>query len=339
MDSSSTAGGATLKVYPLANVDSSAVRRALQNLFERETPEVQVSVEPYSNNLLAVALPRQHEMISQAISQMHTEERQMEVFQLEVIDPITARLSVENLFADEPTLPLVDVDPNTQRMIVRANSEQLLRIRDLLAKMGETQLGAAQGSRTMRTIPIRGDATDAPREIQRIWPQLRQNELRVVAPRDLVQPTTLPAPSQSPMPAENESSPASPSAPPPGDSTASPPAAPPAAPPEGATSGTAVAAVLCRRRRGADEVTPSSPSDVPSAPADQDAPAPPAGEAPAVIVIPGEGKLTIASNDPEVLQQLESLLRTFMGARRWAPRATSACTVCAMQAPRRLPKR
>jgi hypothetical protein len=58
-------------------------------------------------------------------------------------------------------------------------------------------------------------------------------------------------------------------------------------------------------------VAQPSPSDRGAAgrsPDEQSAPRPPAP----VIVIPGDGKLTIASRDPEAIEQLEALLRVFL---------------------------
>ncbi len=80
--------------------------------------------------------------------------------------------------------PDVETDPATDQVFVRGTQEQIQKIRELLIKMGETGLkepGAATAG-AMRTISFRGDAKSAVEEIQRLWPQLRQNPLRVVTP-------------------------------------------------------------------------------------------------------------------------------------------------------------
>ncbi len=108
--------------------------------------------------------------------------------------------------------PDVESDPATDQIFVRGTQDQIQKIRELLVKMGETGLkepGAATAG-TMRSISFRGDAKSAVEEIQRLWPQLRQNPLRVVTPSAVAPllhqekqeaPPTPPAPKNPPAPA------------------------------------------------------------------------------------------------------------------------------------------
>jgi len=83
----------------------------------------------------------------------------------------------------------------TEQLFVRASEEQQKEIRDLLIKMGETKLKFLEGrdGRAMRTLRLQGDVSKALEEIQRLWPTLRDNEIRIVSP-DTPVPPSKPAP-------------------------------------------------------------------------------------------------------------------------------------------------
>ena len=103
----------------------------------------------------------------------------------------------------------MSTDPVTQQLFIRATAEQQQQIRDLLIKMGETGLALLRGrsSQNMRTVPFQGDAKAALEEIRRIWPKLRDNEIRVVSPDQPLPPqkpadraSQKPSPPTSPRP-------------------------------------------------------------------------------------------------------------------------------------------
>ncbi len=178
------------------------------------------------------------------MEKLRTEERQLEIFELEYLEPYTARTAIDSLFADEgfAAMPEVDIDLDTQQMFIRATEEQMAEIRKLLIKMGETSLKSLQAGQRgrLRVIRFRGDAKAALEEIQRVWPQLRKNPVRVVTPSAAKE-----KPKPSPTPVVEE----------------------------------------------------------PENPEASDASLPP------VFVVLGEGRITAACEDPEVLDQFESLLR------------------------------
>ena len=162
--------------------------KVLGTLLEKQGPKVQLSVEPRSNQLVAVAREEQHALIESTLKQMQGEKRKVEILQLESVEPYTAETAINRLFTsgnyyDSESMPTVDVDQATQQLFLRGTEKQLAEIRDLLAKMGETHLQpSADDGRRTRVIRFEGDVNGALEEIQRLWPQLRQNPIHVIKP-------------------------------------------------------------------------------------------------------------------------------------------------------------
>jgi len=176
---------AKLQLYPLKGIDSLAAMDVLTKLLEKQGAKVQLSVESRSNNLVALARPEQHALIREALDHLRTQDRTLEILQLETVEPTSAMMAITRLFSDDGlNAPEVDVDPSTQQLLLRGSKEQLAQIRDLLAKMGETGLKSVRnsGGGALRVVPFSGDAQSAVDEIRRIWPQPRQNQIRVVTP-------------------------------------------------------------------------------------------------------------------------------------------------------------
>ncbi len=177
---------ATLEVYPLEGLDGDAAVESLRSLLVDETPKVELQVDLTNNQILAIAEPRQHAMLRSALSQLVPEQREMEVFSLQRIDPYTAQSAITTLFMDLPlaATPSVDSDPNTQQLMVRATRSQLTRIRELLDKLGEgpTRPRDGQSGAPLRILPLSGDVEGTLRQLERIWPQVSGNPLQVIAP-------------------------------------------------------------------------------------------------------------------------------------------------------------
>ena len=138
---------ATLEVYSLEGMDGDAAVETLRALLVDEIPKVDLQQDDTNNQVLAIAEPSQHEVIRKALSQLTSEEREVEVFALQRVDPYTADSAIATLFADLPfaATPSVEADPDTQQLIVRATKSQLERIRQLLEKMGEGPGAAHDG--------------------------------------------------------------------------------------------------------------------------------------------------------------------------------------------------
>ncbi|HUT95809.1 MAG TPA: secretin N-terminal domain-containing protein [Thermoguttaceae bacterium] len=187
-----------LELYSMKNVDTDSAMEILETLLEKRGATADLSLDSRSNQLVAIARPDHHALIRETLEQLRREEPGLEIYDLEYVDPVSAEMAIGSEFDDEGYLsaPQVDIDPITQQLFVRANPEQHQRIRQLLIKMGETklQLLGDRSTRSMRVIPFRGDLEGAIAEIQRIWPKLRENEIRVVTPSVALPPPAEPQP-------------------------------------------------------------------------------------------------------------------------------------------------
>ncbi len=175
---------AKLQLYSLKDIDSTAALDVITKVLDKLGGKAELTVEPYSNQLIAIARPEHHELISQTLERLKSDERHLEIIALDNVDPNTATLAINRLFAGERlNSPEVQVDPATQQLFIRGSKEQIAKIRQLLVKLGETSLAVQPtGDGPIRTIPFPGNAQEAIEELQRIWPQLRDNPIRVVTP-------------------------------------------------------------------------------------------------------------------------------------------------------------
>jgi len=175
-----------LELYSMKNIDTTSAMEILDTLLEKRGAKVDLSLDSWSNQLVAIARPDHHELIRETLEQLRREEPELEIYDLEYVDPVSAEMAIAAEFEEEGFYgaPQVDIDPITQQVFIRANPEQHQQIRQLLIKMGETklQLLGDRSTRSMRVIRFRGDLEGAIAEIQRIWPKLRENEIRVVTP-------------------------------------------------------------------------------------------------------------------------------------------------------------
>jgi hypothetical protein len=154
----------------------------------------------------------------------------------------------------------------------------------------------------VRSISFRGDAKSAVEEIQRLWPQLRQNPLRIVTPSAV-----------APLLRKEKEAPPTPSAP------KNPPAAAPGSAPKGSwldlrmlglLPGNLIAAL--GDQVAADSAPPAATpmvSPLPAPPAAAAAPPAKAKSPPPVLMAVSGDTIIIASEDREALDQMESLLR------------------------------
>ena len=177
-----------LEVYPVAGADPASVLAVLQTLLAG-LPDVRLTLDPKTNSLVAMARPPQHATIRAALTQLQREGQRVEVLHLSRVDPQTAVLSINKLFcsgdAGKGSIPQVDADPASRQLMIRGTDSQITQIRELLEKMGEklTPGGAPLQTGRVRTLPMTGsEARSAIDRIQKIWPTVRPNKIRVVSP-------------------------------------------------------------------------------------------------------------------------------------------------------------
>ncbi|NMC20315.1 MAG: hypothetical protein GYA33_07825, partial [Thermogutta sp.] len=179
-----------LEVYPVTAADPQAVLEVLQTLLVG-MPDVRLAIDPKTGNLIAFARPAQHATIRATLQQLQGEAGQVEVIPLRVVDPQLAVLAINKLFgaADGSNVnaPTVDADVMTRQLLIRGSRAHIEQIRDMLRKMGEPEPGTGSGSMNLiRTIPMSPDVAEAMlRELQTVWPSIRENRLQVITPRSV----------------------------------------------------------------------------------------------------------------------------------------------------------
>lgn len=291
------AGVPQLEVYPITTADPDGVLKVLETLLEGE-PELRLAIDAKSGYLVAFARPAQHATIRATIDQMQQDARQIAVIPLTTVDPQIAVLAINKLFGGtdkepDPTAPRVDADPTTRSLLVRGSSDQVEQIRGLLRQLGETEEGQTAQRGNVRLLPLTGSsARSAISQLEQIWPTIRPNRIRVVAPAQTI-PTYRPSESDEPLP--SDASPDSPR----GQRTSAPQDARPTVPEEDPSA--AFPAESGRRDSLLQLV-----SDETSQPLPEHAGAP-------ILVAPGPGGVVIVSEDLEALDDLEELLTAVAG--------------------------
>jgi type II secretory pathway component GspD/PulD (secretin)/predicted RNA-binding protein with PUA-like domain len=282
------------KVYPLANVGGDVAAAALDALFVNQGVEVRFN--PAGNALIVVASAEQHKAVDESLRQMQGVERQLEVFTLQHADPLVVENAIYQLFSEagEGAAPSVSSDYNSQRLFVRGTKSQIEQIQQLLVRLGETGAASRPGTGDVRIIPFSGNTSDAVKQIEKIWPKLRSNRIQVIAPSDRGLKPLSPGKSSNGESGQKDEESSLPDA----DDGAETPA--------GANKQQAGYFVAMQ-----ETTRKATPRDKP--PKNQEAKLnkkTDSPEKPTVVVVPGYGRITIASSDHEALDQLEALLRT-----------------------------
>ncbi|MBM4000804.1 MAG: hypothetical protein FJ297_14910 [Planctomycetes bacterium] len=345
LDKPGAPGGArTAKVYALTNVDGEVAAESLSALFEDDGAKIQYNEA--GSALVVVGTPDQHQAVEESLRQMEGIEKTLAIFPLRNTDPYVVENAIDDLFPGSSRFagPSVSSDYDTQRLFVRGTQTQLEQVRQLLKSLGEwtDESGETRGTGDVRSIPFRGDTREAARQIEAIWSRLRPNRIHVISPSDRsLVPEILRSPDGAPRGAGPPERP-SPDANPPATKKIEIPIpeekgrldpdrqlrAPTSTFRNELIGSEPVRFVAVTRVEEGDAPTesegkadppepasdaavepepPAAPAEPPLAPDTKQPPSP--SEKPPIVIVPDEGKITIASPDHEALDQLEALLR------------------------------
>jgi type II secretory pathway component GspD/PulD (secretin) len=343
-------GAPQLEVYSLTQADPEAVEDALGKLLG-DDPTVSLAADEDNGFLVAIARPAQQATIRATIDQMQKDARDVDVIRLANVDPQTAVMAINKLFGGmgdepDPKAPRVDADIASRSLLVRGTTSQVEQIRALLRKLGETEddgSGVASSRQRVRLLPYSGAAArSAIAQIEEIWPNVRANRIRVVAPTATIQTYRPSEPQNEPPAVERPTGAAAvvplrePAAPLRGlwqmllnGNPVQAPAEPAATPPERDTQDEDDGVTMQRKggklfhfvggQLGSSEPEESVESD---SSVESFQPEPPRRETQAerdpgrgspILVAPGPGGTLIASDDVEALDQLEELLGVVAG--------------------------
>lgn len=300
--------GSQIQIYPLANTDGKALVESLEKLFQRQRPAPEITYDDKAQQLIVMGNAAQQALVQQLVVRLTGEQQEFEMFRLTTVDPFTAESAINGLFRNEPrsTAPSIQTDFDNSYLFIRASQPQMTRIREVLRKLGEPQTSNANlgpANNLMRVVPLGTDSERIIEQINKLWPQLQPNQLRIIDSPEK-QLNKQQAPQQTPAPSPLPGS-APPKAPAPADKSTLNDDSPVPSALAGFASGTQEpggAGNAANRNNVAGTTTVYSPQD-PAAPdlANQE-------RAP-IFVIPGNRQLTIASSDPQAIQQMEELIR------------------------------
>ena len=287
-----------IEFYPLAGADGDTVEDLVEDLLEPLDSQATIVHESGSRQLVVTTITEGHERVASLIENLgRPENREIEVLQLSVLEPSTAEYAISAMFDfDDPDgFPTVQSDEDAQQLLIRATKPQLEQIRQLLTKMGELSVASdaipRTSTRNLRIIPLGGytplEVDTAIQRIEQLWPRLRPNPIRVIRPGENNSSGQFSVPGTPPLePASQSTQKAAPDQTAPANSETPPPAG------------------------DASTASQSSPPDSTNSVISNPPTTPPDSADAPVVLIPGNGRLTVTSDDTEALGQMESLLRS-----------------------------
>jgi type II secretory pathway component GspD/PulD (secretin) len=303
-----------LKVFSFGGADGDAIVESVRALFPDAVPPVNASWDVLKEQLVVIGTTDQLKVVEETLQQFQPPDRQLEIFPLQTMDPNTVQTVINSLYSDEPyaTSPTVSKDEANSQVLVRGTAEQLKDIRALLDKMGETSQSTPKLRGRVRNVAIERDSELMLQQLQKVWPQLRNNPLEIIRLPSKEQPQ---APANPPQPAnqspviptkDGEKPPRGPNPDPPQDNLGNSD--------QNVSSGTEEIPSLATTQETTPTTTPAIEStgtqieEKQSVPSTLAAPA----KSPPIVVIPGDRQWTVASEDTDALDQFEALIAAGM---------------------------
>ena len=174
------------KIYLLENIDANIAQSTIRSIAWGQFPSPDIHHNQSNNSLVIFATEAQHKQFQSAISQLEGDQRELEVFELVANDPWVIEQAINGMFRSLPgsIKPSLSNDLITGKLFVRATPSHLARIRQLLSKMGEPDVGGEQSGLKgkTRTVRLSGNTKSIAKQIEAVWPRIRSNPIQVVDP-------------------------------------------------------------------------------------------------------------------------------------------------------------
>jgi S-ribosylhomocysteine lyase LuxS involved in autoinducer biosynthesis len=162
------AGTATVEIYPLTRAEPTSTLTMLQSLL----PEAKLSLDQRSENLVAMAVPEDHQTISTTLAKLQPdqpgEHAPRLLFYEADKEPSTHLMGILQNLAPRAQ---ITYDAENQRLSVMASPADHNRIEETLSQFYETQ---AAKKPVLATYPLRAaDATDIVAMLEKLYPDLQ----------------------------------------------------------------------------------------------------------------------------------------------------------------------
>ncbi len=184
-----------LEIYTPTKSDPAIVLQVLQTVLSAN-PDVRLSLDPKTGNLIALAKPTQHASIRATIQQLEGTSESVDVYKLRRLDPSQAALTITKLFGEPPTREgaptgglRVDSDSLNMLLYVTGTPTKLAQVRDWLEKVGESGPGVLEAIKEAQQSNVRF-LPASQRSIAEVLEQAEQflpqgNRIRYVTPSSL----------------------------------------------------------------------------------------------------------------------------------------------------------
>ncbi|MCI0358388.1 MAG: hypothetical protein L0211_07895, partial [Planctomycetaceae bacterium] len=191
-----------LIIYTVKLADPATVLQVLQTLLTG-SPDVRLTHDAKTGNIIALAKPTQHATIRATIDELEGKGGAVEVFKLRKADPAQMVLSINKLFGETVTSgrdrdrggdqaaaggPRVDADPINMMLYVKGTPSQIEAVRQFLIKIGESGLGAddktiAADRKKVRMLPLA--SRDASQVLEQVEALMGTTKIRYVMPANM----------------------------------------------------------------------------------------------------------------------------------------------------------
>ena len=140
------------RTYRLRNSDGSSLSIALQSLFNR-TDNVRISVDEQARALIAVARPEQHAVIEKLVSELEppaaAEPRQVEMYALPGMNGDTAEQVVRDVLQSLDPAALISWEKTTQQLVISTTAAGQQAVRGVMERLQQSD------PKEMDVIPLR----------------------------------------------------------------------------------------------------------------------------------------------------------------------------------------
>lgn len=175
-----------VKVHPVNGFDPEAISRLLLALQERGNlaKDTRIQHEAAYNRIIAFATPEDHLTISQLIESYRAEKRSASVINLSNVAPNYAVKAIQLILksperpSKSPGVPSdgkfqIESDPDNNRLLLWATSEELEEVREFLISLGETFEAKLEEKSQMHVVSIpASDISEVTKRLEEVWQEV-----------------------------------------------------------------------------------------------------------------------------------------------------------------------
>jgi type II secretory pathway component GspD/PulD (secretin) len=177
------------KTWSLEQANGTAVVEALNSLFESESIPPQLNFDSSGNRLVALATVDQQILIEKALTDFTPPTQLFRVFRLRAIEADAGAMALRSFFRSQPfnLTPTIDVDYDSQQLLIRATAEQMEQVEQVLNQLGESQQPLRSETQTSRNVRVFAGSRDWAgliEQVQLVWPEMSPNRLTLIRSAD-----------------------------------------------------------------------------------------------------------------------------------------------------------